>query len=103
LASDHVESNFLRLLHRLEDPRVSIYLLLLKHNILSREAIKKKLALSEDEAWRALGWLVKGDFISRSYLLEDGKRVAAYYVRGVNRVLTLPLGDSPAFSAVGSA
>lgn len=103
MASDDVESIFLRLLHRLEDPRVSIYLLLLKHNILSKEAIKKKLALSEDEAWRALGWLVKGDFISRSYLLEDGKRVAAYYVRGVNRVLTLPLGDSPAFSAAGSA
>jgi hypothetical protein len=45
LASGHVESNFLRLLHRLEDPRVSIYLLLLKHNILSKEAIKKKLGM----------------------------------------------------------
>ena len=45
MASGHVESNFLRLLHRLEDPRVSIYLLLLKHNILSKEAIKKKLGM----------------------------------------------------------
>jgi len=84
--------NFARLLSRLDDPRLSIFLCLLTQRFLTREAIEKELKFSPDVMKRALTWLLHEGFISRIYLYEQGVRVVGYQVIGTADTVTLPVG-----------
>jgi hypothetical protein len=88
---ESVGHDFLRLLRQLEDPRISIYLALLRCNLLTLEAIMKETGLSPDKMKRALTWMVRQSFLSRMYIYEKGTRKVAYRISGVTQTLTLQL------------
>ena len=88
---ENVGHDFARLLRQLEDPRISIYLALLKYRSLTREAIMKETGLSRDRIKRALAWLIREVFVSRIYIYKDGARVAAYHVREGTQTVRLSL------------
>jgi hypothetical protein len=94
--------NFARLLSRLEDPRLSIFLSLLTRSYLTRETLEKELKFSPDVMKRALTWLLHEGFISRMYLYEHGARVVAYHVIGTADTVTLPVGDGVLLIDIGA-
>lgn len=94
--------NFARLLSRLEDPRLSIFLCLLTRSFLTREAIEKELRFSPDIMKRALTWLLHEGFISRMYLYEHGARVVGYHVIGAADTVTLPVGGGVLLIDIGA-
>jgi predicted transcriptional regulator len=89
--NETVGHDFLQLLRQLEDPRISIYLALLRRNLLTLEAIMKETGLSPDRMKRALAWMVRQGFLSRMYIYEKGTRKVAYHITGVTQTLTLQL------------
>ena len=99
---ESVGHNFARLLSRLEDPRLSIFLSLLTRSYLTRETLEKELKFSPDIMKRALTWLLREGFISRIYLYEHGARVVGYHVIGTANTVTLPVGDGVLLIDIGA-
>jgi predicted transcriptional regulator len=100
---ESVGHNFARLLSRLEDPRLSIFLSLLTRSYLTREALEKELKFSPDIMKRALTWLLREGFISRIYLYEHGARVVGYHIIGTANTVTLPVGDGVLLVDIGAS
>ncbi len=76
---DH-EELLLRFLESLGDPKAVVFVLVFRHNRLTRAQVKKFSGLSEDQLRRALPFLLSKGFLERWTIIQNSKKVSLYVV-----------------------